>query len=123
MDRERIAHVFYVEDQRATLDGIRELLELDGHSVVAQARSVSQASEIIPKLPPKTNIAILDGDLGDGTGNDVIVLLKNSGWEHLFTIGFAGDHQYVNQASVVIEKPNADGLLAAIEVALLQISP
>ncbi len=79
MSIENKVNVFVVEDEQAWQDAIRELLEAGGHSVVATARSLREALEVVDRLKSLgVGVATIDGNLTRmrRDGNDGRTVLK-----------------------------------------------
>ena len=67
--RSRAIRVYLVDDHEVVRRGLRELLEDAGIEVVGTSGSAVEATKRITALRP--DVAILDGRLPDGSGNDV----------------------------------------------------
>jgi DNA-binding NarL/FixJ family response regulator len=61
--------VFILDDHELVRQGLKDLLEGEGFTVVGESGSAAEASRRIPALRP--DISILDGRLPDGTGIEV----------------------------------------------------
>ncbi|TNB67783.1 response regulator transcription factor [Arthrobacter sp. BB-1] len=61
--------VFILDDHELVRQGLRDLLEHEGFNVVGESGSAVEASRRIPAL--RTDVAVLDGRLPDGTGMEV----------------------------------------------------
>ncbi|WP_087872573.1 response regulator [Arthrobacter globiformis] len=61
--------VFILDDHELVRQGLRDLLEGEGFSVVGETGSAIEATRRIPALHP--DISVLDGRLPDGTGIEV----------------------------------------------------
>ncbi len=69
--------VFLLDDHEIVRRGVRELLEQeDDLEVVGEAGSVAEALDRIPALAP--DVAVLDVQLGDGTGIEVCRDIRSS---------------------------------------------
>ena len=61
------ARVFLVEDSGSDLVNARFLIEHGGHEVIVEARSLSEALSLVPRLQEmEINVAVLDGNLSEG---------------------------------------------------------
>jgi DNA-binding NarL/FixJ family response regulator len=86
------ARVFLLDDHEIVRRGVRELIELeDDLEVVGEAGSVDEALRRIPAVRP--DVAILDVQLGDGTGIEVCREIRSShpGIRCLMLTSFADD--------------------------------
>ncbi|MBT2247765.1 response regulator transcription factor [Arthrobacter sp. BHU FT2] len=61
--------VFILDDHELVRQGLKDLLEGEGFTVVGESGSAAEATRRIPALRP--DISILDGRLPDGTGIEV----------------------------------------------------
>lgn len=61
--------MFILDDHELVRQGLKDLLENEGFTVVGESGSAAEATRRIPALHP--DIAILDGRLPDGTGIEV----------------------------------------------------
>ena len=61
--------VFILDDHELVRQGLRDLLEGEGFTVVGETGSAAEATRRIPALHP--DISVLDGRLPDGTGIEV----------------------------------------------------
>lgn len=67
------ARIFLVEDDILEVQEVKYFLEKADHKIVAEAKSLEEALNLIPQLSEKgINIAIVDGNLtsGDSSGKD-----------------------------------------------------
>lgn len=64
------ARLFIVEDDPDSREGLAEYLERSGHKVVVIATDMKKATEVIPTLlKEKVQVALVDGNLGEGASN------------------------------------------------------
>ncbi len=61
------ARVFLVEDNQLQLSSFRFLIERGEHQIVAEAHSLQEALDLVPRLRDlKVDVAVLDGNLSKG---------------------------------------------------------
>lgn len=75
------ARIFQVDDNIEGLKIMRKLLGSHDHDVVLIATTVAQALSYIPDIliEKKVNLALVDGNLPDGSGDQVAQAIRDSG--------------------------------------------
>ncbi len=112
--------VFLLDDHEVVRRGVRELLEVEEDlEVVGEAGSVDEARRRIPAVNP--DVAVLDVQLGDGTGIEVCRDLRSSHPEVrcLMLTSFADDEALLDSvvagaAGYVLKQIRGNDLVASI---------
>lgn len=73
-EREKI---FLIEDDRNLRRSLVRLLESQHHRVVAEAASMSDVHEIVLSSDIEFGIAIIDGEIGDESGDSVSEVIRS----------------------------------------------
>lgn len=112
--------IFLVDDHALMRDGLRSMLHARGHRVVGEAADAAQAIEALFVLRPA--VVLLDLQLGESSGMDVLAALQNS--KHpaqVVVLTMMAQPRLVSRAlqlgaaSYVLKGSPADELVRAIE--------
>lgn len=114
--------VFILDDHELVRQGLKDLLEHEGFNVVGESGSAVEASRRIPAL--RTDVAVLDGRLPDGTGMEVCrnVRSVDPNLKCLILTSYDDDHALrgavlAGAAGYVLKQINNNDLVANIRPA------
>jgi two-component system LytT family response regulator len=81
-------HLLIVDDEKRAREIIKKLIELEGieNMVITEAGSVEKALQCISEYPP--DLVLLDIQLKDGTGFDLLNKIKNQHFQIIFITAF-----------------------------------
>lgn len=112
--------IFHAEDDSRLQEFVKEAAEEAGHTVALSVRSVAQAMAAIPDVLQElgVNVAILDGELLGGSGEEVADAIRAS---HLgiALIGYSG-RRFNNVDASVLKGGGFGNLIHAINTSLSQ---